>query len=342
MIDVLIVDDSPVSCQLLKFVAESDPSIKVIGTCSNGLEAIDFIKSQTPHVILMDIHMPKMDGFQATRVIMSTKPIPIIICSADYSKSDTLKSFRALEAGALAILEKPPGVENKQAIKSFLDTIKTVSEVKLITRKISDVAQIAKSPLADLPQKPIDAIAIGASLGGPQALQEIFTALPHHLNVPIFITQHIAKDFAEGLATWLKTTTGFNFIVPNEGDAIAPGKIYITPGYSTMELTKAGRIKIIRDIPKEQISSSISTMLKSIAEVYGSRALGIILTGMGRDGVDGLLAMKRKGALTIAQSPDDCLMFGMPKEAIHSGASQLNLNLKEIATYLEKLQITSR
>ena len=340
-IELLIVDDSAIACKLLQFVAESDSSIKVIGCCSNGLEAIEFLKNGTPDVILMDIHMPKLDGFEATRRIMATKPIPIIICSADYNKNDTVKSFQALEAGALAILEKPPAPAHKGfevAVKSFVDIIKTVSDVKLITRKTSQTPYTATKKIeAPIPEGTFEAIVIGASLGGPQALQTILSLLKPPLPVPVFIAQHIASDFAEGLAAWLKGDTGFDCVVPQEGDKISPNKVYIAPGCSSMQITKQGKFLIKRGIPQEQIGTSISTLLRSVGEFYGARAVGIILTGMGRDGVDGLLSMKEKGALTIAQSENDCLMFGMPKEAIQSNAATVTLDLKEIPVYLERI-----
>lgn len=341
IIKLLIVDDSPVSCKLLQFIAESDPEIKVIGTCSNGLEAIEFLKQNQPDVILMDIHMPRIDGFETTRRIMSTKPVPIIICSVDYSPKDTEKSFRALEVGALAILEKPPAITSNrfnQSLKTFVDTIKNVSEIKLITRKsVTNDIVMPSVPKVSLPENEIDAIAIGASLGGPQALQAIFSGMKPHFPFPIFIAQHIAADFAEGLATWLKSTTGFNFVVPKQGEFPEAGKIYLAPGCSNMTLTKEGNFNIEENIEEDKISSSISSLFISIADYYKSRAVGIILTGMGRDGVDGLKRMKEIGALTIAQSAEDCMMFGMPKEAIKNGAATISLNLKEIPTYLQKL-----
>lgn len=340
-IELLIVDDSEITCKLLKFIAESDPHIKVIGTCSNGIEALEFIKKSSVDVILMDLHMPKLDGFETTRKIMATKPIPIIIFSGDYTPKDTLKTFQALEAGALAILEKPPATSHKGfnlAVKTFLETIKTVSGVKLITRKSTPNSSVmAANHELPVSEDRIEAIVIGASLGGPQALQTIFSTLKSPLPVPVFIAQHIAKDFAEGLATWLKSATGFDCVVPEEGEAVSPEKVYIAPGRSSMEITKQGRFRIKKDISEEQISGTISTLFQSIGEVYGSRAIGIILTGMGRDGVDGLLAMKRKGALTIAQSENDCLMFGMPKEAMQSHAVTLTIDLKEIPVYLERV-----
>lgn len=340
-IELLIVDDSPIACKLLKFVAESDPSIKVIGCCSNGLEAIEFLKKGTPDVILMDIHMPILDGFETTRRIMASRPIPIIICSADYNKNDTVKSFQALEAGALAILEKPPAPAHKgfeAAVKSFVDIIKTVSDVKLITRKVTPTPYIApQKKELPIPEATFEAIAIGASLGGPQALQTILSMLKAPLSVPVFIAQHIASDFAEGLAVWLKGATGFDCVVPKEGETISAAKVYIAPGCSSMQITKQGRFRIKNDLSEEEISTSISSLFQSVGEVYGSRAIGVILTGMGRDGVDGLLSMKGKGALTIAQSENDCLMFGMPKEAIQSNAASVMLDLKEIPVYLERV-----
>jgi two-component system, chemotaxis family, protein-glutamate methylesterase/glutaminase len=337
-IKLLIVDDSPVACELLKYVAETDPLIEVIGFASNGLETLEYLKKSLPDVILMDIHMPYMDGFETTRQIMLNRPVPIIICSADYTPKDVQKGFQAIEAGALVILEKPQGPLHpkfRETAKLFVDTIKMVSEIKLITRKLSKAIQKPLAPVQNIQLKNISAVAIGASLGGPQALQTIFSELSSKFPIPIFVVQHIAEDFAKGLADWLNRTSALEMLVAENGMKALPSKIYIAPGRSYMEILEGEIIKIVKT--SEENEPAISRLFHSMAKIYGNKGLGIILTGMGRDGVDGLLAMKKKGAITIAQSEEDCVMFGMPKEAASIGAATHITQLKDISSVLNQL-----
>lgn len=340
---LLIVDDSATSRELLKQIAQTDPQIEVIATLCNGMEAVAYIEKHPPDVVLMDIHMPIMDGFEATRRIMLTKPVPIIICSADYNPKDIQTSFQAIEAGALVILEKPPGPLHpnfRQHAKLYADTIKMVAGVKLITRKSSSILSIQKNK-SDSPirLKSLSAVAIGASLGGPQALQFIFSKITPSFPLPIFVMQHIAADFAQGLANWLNDTSKLEVIVPKNGDKALPSKIYLAPGESFMEVLKDDTIKIAMIKPGEEKGPTISRLFYSMAKTYGDKGMGIILTGMGRDGVDGLLEMKNRGALTIAQDEEDCVMYGMPKEAAAMGAAVHIVNIKEIPTILNRYPV---
>lgn len=342
-IKLLIVDDSVVACELLKHIAESDPLIEVVGFASNGLQALEYIKQTIPDVILMDIHMPQMNGFETTRQIMLSRPIPIIICSADYTPNDVQKSFQAIEAGALIILEKPKGPlhpKYPETAKLYVDTIKMVSEVKLVTRKFNKIEiQQTQSHPSGVRLNNIASVAIGASLGGPQALQSIFSLISSKFPLPIFVVQHIAEGFAEGLVDWLKHSSTLEVLVAKNGMKALPSKIYIAPGRAYMEILEDNIIKIIKS-PEER-GPTISNLFHSMSKTYEDKGLGIILTGMGRDGVDGLLAMKKKGAITIAQSEEDCIMFGMPKEAVSQGAATHVVHLKDIPSVLNQLVIKS-
>ena len=340
-ISVLIVDDSPVERELLTYMAQSDPEIQVIGFASNGQEALDLLQKLTPDVIIMDINMPVMDGFEATRRIMSSRPIPIIICSGLYKSGDDYKNFQALDAGALTILEKPKGVTSPQfpaIVKNFTETIKTVSEIKLITRLFSQALPKQQTTFKYIKKlnSRIEAIAIGASLGGPQALQTILSQLPSSITVPIFIVQHIAEEFTPGLISWLQDSTKIPLMIAKDRDIAKPGNIYFAPGNQHLEVHKNNTMRLFNSTNDRDICPSISRLFFSMATTYGSKGLGVILTGMGRDGVDGLLAMKNTGATTVAQSEDNCVMFGMPREAINLDAVTDIIQLKDISTFLSQ------
>lgn len=342
-IKLLIVDDSPVSRQLLSYIAETDPFIHLLGYAENGLEAVTFVENTPPDVILMDINMPKMNGFDATRHIMREHPIPIIICSSEYHSLDVHLSFQAIEAGALAILEKPRGLQgtNFEAIvKEYIDTIRTVAEVKLITRQSSSLPS-CPPPVhthdGHEQLKKIDVLGIGSSLGGPQTLKEILLKLHTPFRVPIIIVQHITPGFTEGFASWLNQEVEINVKIATHQEMAIANTVYIAPSNCQICLDKKKQILLTKDESINSLCPSISHFFHSLAINYGEKAAGMILTGMGRDGVNELLLMKQKGALTIAQGSQGCIMFGMPREAIHIGSATHILNLESIPAFLNQI-----
>lgn len=348
-ITVLVVDDSSLDRMLLIHILESDPNIQVIAAADSGEKALELLKTLKPDVITMDIVMPKMDGFEVTRKIMHTQAVPIVIISGI---KEVAQGFRAVDAGALAILEKPKGIGDPQypkMAKSIIDTIKVMSEVKVVTRRYtsheSDIGIFAKLQReASQPEivvhDTIEAVAIGASLGGPQALQEIFRNLPKNFPVPIYVVQHIAAGFIEGLATWLNKNTNLAICMAEHGKQGRPGMVYIAPENGHMEIKKNNIISIIPGLPENGVQPAISRLFRSMAYSFGSHGVGVILTGMGRDGVEGLLLMRQMGAHTIAQDEASSTMFGMPKEAILAGAARQVLPLPKIAGVLEALTAT--
>ncbi len=340
---VFIVDDSEVAREMLTFILELDPKIKVIGWGKNGEEALRWLKKGIPDVITMDINMPILDGFETTRCIMETHPIPIVIVSSGYNAEYTENSFKAIAAGALAILEKPHGIKDEQNILELLHTIHMISGVKLIRRypkKIKKEPSIIpaskNSSECILHTHNITAIAIGASLGGPLAVEKILSSLPRSLPVPIFLVQHISNGFTQGFANWLQKSSNLNIKVAKDNELALPGHVYIAPDRLHMTVKKGGIIALHDGAP-EPLKPSIGKLFRSVAEIYGSHAIGVILTGMGKDGAQDLLLMREKGALTIAQDEKSCIMFGMPKEAILLGAAKYILPLEVIPEALLNL-----
>lgn len=336
IIKVLIVDDSVVARRFLAEVIESDPKIKVIGFASDGVEALKCLEKMAPDVITMDISMPNLNGFDATRKIMQTNPIPIVIVSGLYTENDIEAGFKAMDSGALAILSRPAGPLDPEYARmsgALIDTIKVISGIKLVTRK--NPKSLSPLPLQKVQEmNEIKAIGIGASLGGPPALEKVLSKIPS-APFPIFIVQHISSGFTKSLAGWLQKSVSLDIKIPEDQEIAMPGNIYIAPDNKHMVVEKDNIIRLVSGKDKE-ICPSINRLMLSMAKAYEKNAIGIILTGMGQDGVEGLLAMRKKGALTIAQDAEECVMFGMPKAAIEQGASEQSLSLDEISNFICK------
>lgn len=336
-IRVLVVDDSEVARQLLGHIIESDPKLKVVGYCKTGEEVLKRIDTLKPDVITLDINLPGMDGFEVAKIIMHSYPIPIVIVSGAYTSQDTAKSFKAIEVGALAILEKPAGIGSEsyqEKVREIKETIKTISGLKLIKR-ISPYTSKVKRKI-EVENRQIEVVGIGTSLGGPQALSVILSQLSPQFPIPIFIVQHIAIGFTEGLASWLQKFTQIPVKIPKNGDDARPGVIYVAPEKCHMEILKGNKIHLDYTVTKD-IQPSVDRLFASLAANYGPKSVGVILTGMGRDGARELLTMKQKGAFTIAQDQESCIMFGMPREAIALGAAKKIVPLGQIAEVLNKL-----
>lgn len=339
-IKVLVVDDSKVARMLMRHVLEADPKIEVVGVLNDGQEAFDYVQTQKPDVVVMDIHMPNLDGFEATRRIMETQPVPIIICTATANAAEIVGTFRLMEVGAVACVEKPvsPASPNFQAVvANLLQTIKLMSEVKVVrrwprTRSGSRTGKIVLPEAASATG--VHIIGIGASTGGPPVLQTILAGLPKDIPVPVLIVQHIAKGFLPGLVDWLNQTTGWQVHVAAHGIIPLPGHAYLAPDDYHMGVAAGNRIVLSREEPIGNLRPAVAYLFRTLATVYRSRALGVLLTGMGRDGAEELKLMRDAGAETIAQDRESSVVHGMPGEAIAVGAAVHVLPADKIADTL--------
>ena len=343
MIKVLIVDDSHTTMEYLKYLLDSDDEIMIVGIAENGEEAVELSKKKRPDVILMDINMPRMNGFEATRIIMENNPVPIIIMSAIHDVNETAVVFRAMEAGAVTLLNKPCRIDHpdyERDSEDLLQNVKLMSEVKVVTRR-KFTGKTAKEPESKPPAvKPvampgeIRVIAIGASAGGPPVLQEILLKIPKNFPVPILIVQHISSGFIDGLTKWLSQSTDCAIHVAAHGEILLPGHIYFAPDDYHMGVDGSGRIVLSMAKPENNSRPSISFLFRSVADVYGATVAGVLLTGMGKDGADGLKLMRDKGAVTIAQDKESSLVHGMAGEAIKLDAAVYELSSESIADTL--------
>jgi two-component system, chemotaxis family, protein-glutamate methylesterase/glutaminase len=347
VIKVLIVEDSAVVRDLLLHVLSSDPEIHVVGAVSSGEEALETAGRTQPNVITMDIHLPKMDGFDTTRRIMETQPTPIVIVSSRPNLKEATITFKAMEAGALAVVETPPGVGNSEhqaAVAELLRTVKLMSEVKVVRRWVQPPQRTgvrtyptSKQPELKRPADDIKIVAIGASTGGPIALQTILSNLPGDFPVSLLVVQHMTRGFTSGFVEWLNRSCVLPVRVARDGERICSGQVYVAPDDAHMKVGHRETILLTKDEPENGLRPSVSQLFRSIATVYGRNAVGVLLTGMGKDGSQELKLLKEKGAITIAQDRESSVVYGMPGEAIKLEAATYVLSPDKIAAALTSL-----
>lgn len=329
-IKVLIVEDSLVAQKLLKTIITSDERFEVVGVAENGKQACEYVENFKPDVVSMDILMPIMDGVEATRKIMQEKPVPIVIVSSYYQSSEVEMAMRVLQAGAVSIISRPYGPGHpkfEQSARQYLNTLKLMSEISVVKRKKEENAKPALKvetiikATSNLPKnREFKVLAIGASAGGPEGLSTILSGLPLNFPIPIFIVQHIDGNFADGFAVWLNSSTQLPVSIAVNGEKALPGHVYLPPGNQHLVLNMDGSISTNKDQLVNSARPSVDVLFKSIAQVYGKKTLAVLLSGMGKDGAEGLKNLFDVGAFTLAQDENSCLVYGMPGEAAKRGA----------------------
>ncbi len=332
---VMIVDDSSFARDIIATILSTDPEIEVVGTAIDGQDALDKIMVYQPNLITMDIVMPRMDGLEAIEHVMAFNPTPILCVT---SQQDAHIAFQALSKGALEVVEKPTfeNMGNSQSQKEFISKVKLLAKVKVITHVSG--RKIKKEETAPLIVPTVVAsragvnkvVAVASSTGGPKVLAKILGALPNNFGGAVLIVQHIADGFAKSLVDWLNGVSPLTVKVAQAGEKIAPGVAFIAPTGFHMEVTKDGAINLTKGPEEEGQRPAANVMMRSVAESYGRNALGVVLTGMGRDGGAGLLAIKRKSGATLAQNQESCVVFGMPKTAIDMGVVDKVLSIEAI------------
>jgi two-component system chemotaxis response regulator CheB len=340
VIRVLVAEDSAVTREYLVYLLSQDPALEVIGVARDGLEAVQQAERLRPDVIVMDVHMPRMDGYEATRRIMEGVPTPIVIVSASSSRQEVAATLDALKAGALTVLDKPAGPDHpahEESARRLVETVKLMAEVKVVRRWPKRDSPERPAPAAASVGRKIQLVAIAASTGGPPVVAEILRRLPGDLAAPVLLVQHIAPGFTEGLVEWLARETPLAVKLAAAGESAASGTVYIAPDGFQMGITTRGQIRLVKEPTGNGFCPSASHLFESVAEAYGPTAIGVLLTGMGRDGADGLLRLRRAGGVTIAQDEQSSAVFGMPAEAIRLGAAASVLAPEDIARAIHSL-----
>lgn len=336
MIRVLIVDDSVTQREIFRRLL-ADDELTVVAEARNGREAVSLVKELAPDVVLMDIHMPDMDGIAATRAIMRECPVPVVIASATLRRRDIDLAMQAYAAGAVAVIEKPEG-----AVLLHLPKIGPRLRAEVIAASKARLRARAPGPVPGRravisPRLPsIGVIGVCASTGGPPVLLELLSSLPRPYPLPVLVVQHISHGFEEGFARWLAGSTGQAVGMASQGQRLDAG-VWLAPTGHHLLLASPSRLTLAPGEPSDIHCPSGDPLFESLARHLGARAAGVVLTGMGDDGAAGLLALKRAGGLTVIQDEASCLIWGMPKAAQALGAATQELPPAGIAALLTQL-----
>jgi two-component system chemotaxis response regulator CheB len=344
---VLVVEDSVTVRRHLCAVLGTDPDVKVVAEAGDGKQGIHLCQTLRPDVVTMDMMLPVMSGLGATEYIMAHCPTPIVIVSSSTNRGEMFKTYEALAAGAIDVLEKPIGEEAEgEWERRFIATVKLVSRVRTVTHVRARLGPLGQSrPIAQrwpatqsLSRRQYQVVAIGASTGGPGAILEILRALPSDFALPLLLVLHINEPFAAAFAEWLDGQTGFRVAYAADGQLVpgTGGRVIMAPPDCHL-VASNGRLRLTRAPERHSCRPSVDVLFESLASEYGSATSACLLTGMGRDGAAGLLDIRRAGGLTIAQDEASSVVYGMPREAVLLGAVDRVLSLAEIGPSIAAL-----
>jgi two-component system chemotaxis response regulator CheB len=341
-IRVLIVDDVKSARDLLAEILTTDPRFQVVAAVGDGLEAVAAALRMRPDLVTMDIRLPGIDGFQAVERILAVFPVPIVMITASMGKQEE-KIFRAITAGALDVLDKQelylwrtrPEIRN-----SFLRRLRTLASTKV--KQVRGVIATEAEPLLTFrrPQRrtlesPL-VVAIAASTGGPTALVKVLKRIPPQVSAAFLVVQHMSRGFLEGLVRWLDNEVELEVRKAQEGDSLEAGVVLVAPEDHHMLVTEMDTVRLSRSLPINGHRPSAEVLFDSVARDLGKRGAGVILTGMGSDGAEGLKSLRLCGGHTIAQDEQTSIIFGMPRAAIELEAAEIVLPLDEIGPQIMK------
>lgn len=346
-IRVMIVEDSAVVRELLCHIIGEDPRFEVVAAVDSAEAALANLDAVRPDVITLDIRLPGMNGLEATLQIMARRPTPIVVVSANVESDELNIAMNALRAGALTVVEKPVGVTDEDygvIADDLRNQLAIMSQVKVLRqvrrRPLSfGPARDDEPAFAGPPPSPLiqpEVLGIVASTGGPNALSVLLGGLGADFPLPIIVVQHITPSFNDGFAAWLRDVVRLPVSVARDGDEVVPGQVHLPPADHHLRLSK-GRLFLDRGPPVSNQRPSGTKLFASLAGELGNRAVGVLLTGMGNDGAEGLLAMRRAGAFTIVEDKSTAVIFGMPEAALRLGAAAETLPLPMIAARVREI-----
>jgi len=345
---VLVVEDSLTVRRHLVAVLSADPSLQVVGEAGNGSEAIALCEQLRPDVVTMDMVLPDVDGLTATEHIMAHCPTPILVVSSSTNRGEIMGTCEALAAGAVDVMEKPRGDEAAGAWEhTFLTTLRLVSRIKVITHpraRLHDYGKVHErvgGPALPRPSQPAQRYALaalGASTGGPGAILEVLRGLSLPFPLPVLFVLHIGEPFAAAFAEWLNQQVEMRVSYGRHGELVEAraGEVVMAPAGSHL-IVKGGRLQLTRAEPRHHCRPSVDVLFESVAREYGAAAIGGLLTGMGRDGAEGLLQIRRAGGATLGQDEATSVVYGMPREAQLIGAVERVLPLGAIGPAISAL-----
>lgn len=343
-IRVLIADDSAFMRQIISDLINSDPELQVIAAARNGADALDMIQKLNPDVVTLDLEMPKLNGLDTLKEIMRTTPKPVVMIS-HLTQEGATTTLNCLDAGAMDFVPKPSGSISldfaraaqdltekiKMAYHNFRPHIITPAQVIRKASPISHVPTPSENYRKDM------VVALGTSSGGPRALKEVIPLLPANFPAGMVIVQHMPPGFTKSLAERLNHESKIRVKEAEEGDRIEPGLALLAPGGYHMEIEKGGYISLNQKPPLWGVRPCVDYMMQTIAPLYGDRLIGVILTGMGRDGANGMADIKKYGGQTIIQNEETCLVYGMPRAVAERGLADHTVPLQEVAHKIVQL-----
>lgn len=335
MIKVLIAEDSPSVAAIMRDLLKRDPEIDVVGWAKSGREAVSMRNTLEPDVITMDLNMPLMGGIEAIRTICTTRPVPIVVVSSLIESRDSELAFEALRCGALDVMGKPSGTGPGgfmgigEELKFRIKAASRIHPMRRYNRPAPGHAPKRKPQAARKLKQPL--VVIGASTGGPPALAKVLGGLPRYFPVPIAIVQHIAIGFIAGLRQWLERQSALPVQVAADEVPLQSGHVYLAPDDRHLEVGPGRILTLNSEAPSRGHRPSVDRLMDSAAHIYGPNVVGVLLTGMGRDGAQGLRSIRDAGGRTIVQDEGTSLVFGMPREAILNDAAEIVSPLDKIA-----------
>jgi two-component system chemotaxis response regulator CheB len=344
-IRVLIVEDSAVVRRLLQHLIDRDPRLEVVAAVESAEEALHLLEWVAPDVISMDIRLPGMNGFEATQRIMAARPTPVVVVSASVEAEDLKISMNALRAGALSVVEKPVGLGHTDydaIAQRICNQLVLMSQVKVIRQRIgrglnfgprqgtSQISEVSKDFGSLRAIRPFRVLGVVTSTGGPNALAQLLGALPGDFPLPILLIQHITSCFLDGFVSWLASVCPLPVRLAREGEIATAGTVYLPPADHHLQID-GRRLRLDQGEPVCLQRPSGTVLFRSLARAAGTHALGVLLTGMGEDGAEGLQELRRAGGYTIAEDESTAVVYGMPAAAVRLGAVCESLPLPDIA-----------